>query len=106
MKIVSKTLMVNVANDVVVGSLEFTAIHMVIIGKREDNEILVDVDFEDVENVKFMGIPIEGYDAFRTFKNRMLEMGIDIDAAMDEACVGLISNEFISQLKADFTKIA
>jgi hypothetical protein len=36
----------------------------------------------------------------------MLEMGIDIDAAMDEACVGLISNEFIFQLKADFTKIA
>ena len=106
MKIESKTLMVNVAHDVVVGSLEFTAIHMVMIGKGKDNEISVDVDFADVENIKFMGMPIEGYDAFKTFKKRMLEMGIDIDAAMDEACVGLISNEFISQLKADFAKIA
>jgi hypothetical protein len=106
MKIESKTLMVNVANDVVVGSLEFTAIHMLMVSKGKDNEISVDIDFADVENVKFMGMPVEGYDAFRTFKKRMLEMGIDIDEAMDEACVGLISSEFVSQLKADFSKIA
>jgi hypothetical protein len=106
MKIESKTLMVNVANDVVVGSLEFTAIHMLMVSKGKDNEISVDIDFADVENIKFMGMPIEGYNAFKTFKNKMLEVGIDIDAAMDEACLFLISDEFISQLKEDFAKIA
>jgi hypothetical protein len=52
-----------------------------------------------------MGLPIEGYKAFKQFKEKMLGMGIDIDKMVDDACVGLISDSFIKECEAKFAMI-
>ena len=52
-----------------------------------------------------MGLPIEGHKAFRQFKDKMLEMGVDIDEMVFNKCVGLISDSFIKECEDKFEKI-
>jgi hypothetical protein len=106
MKNVSKSLFVNVTNEIVCGNGSFKAdvIHQIIVDSDEKG-IGCDVDFIDIENISFMGMPIKGYDEYRKFKEKMNEMGIDIDEMIDEACVGVISSEFIQECKNDFSKM-
>jgi hypothetical protein len=107
MKNVSKMLFVNTSNDIVCGdgSFKATVIHQLIVTEGEGNEINVDVEFLDIENITFMGMPIKGYNDYSKFKEKMLGMGIDIDEMVDEACVGIIPNELIQQCKVDLRKI-
>jgi hypothetical protein len=50
-------------------------------------------------------MPIKGYDEYKKFKVKMNEMGIDIGEMVDEACVGIISSEFIERCKSDYSKM-
>jgi hypothetical protein len=102
MRVVNQTLFVSVQNDIVCGdgSFKATVEHQVIVGKEG-----VDVDFVDIVNITFMGMPIEGYKAYQQFKNKMSDMGIDIEQMVDDACVGIISDSFIMECKAKFAKI-
>ena len=53
---------------------------------KQDNELRVDADFCDVSNVKFMGKEIEqGYD-YRTWKEDMLKVDINIPELLDKEC--------------------
>jgi hypothetical protein len=106
MKSVSKMLFVNVTNEIVCGNGSFKAdvIHQIIVNGDGDN-IVCDVEFLDIDNITFMGMPINGYSEYKKFKAKMLEMGIDINEMVDEACVGIISNEFIQECKNDFSKM-
>jgi hypothetical protein len=52
-----------------------------------------------------MGMTIEGYKANNQFKDKMSDMGIDIDKMVDDACVGLISDSFIKECEDKFAKI-
>ena len=102
MKVVNQTLFVSVQNDIVCGdgSFKATVEHQVIVGKEG-----VDVDYVDIHNITFMGLPIEGHKAFKQFKDKMLEMGIDIDEMVFNECVGLISDSFIKECEDKFAKI-
>jgi len=106
MKNVSKMLFVNVANEIVCGNGSFkaTVTHQIIVCGDGDN-IGCDVEFLDIENITFMGMPIKGYSEYKKFKENMLEMGIGIKEMVDEACVGIISDEFIEECKNDLKKI-
>ena len=54
----------------------------------------MDLDFVDVDNVKFLGIPIEdGYQGYKKFKTQMKELGIDVEKLMDEAASKLITRQ-------------
>ena len=64
-----------------------------------------DVDFVDIHNITFMGMPIEGYKAYNQFKDKMSDMGIDVEKMLDDACVGLISDSFIKECEDKFAKI-
>jgi hypothetical protein len=107
MKNVKKVLFVNVENDIVCGdgSFKATVAHQIIVGEGKEDEIDVDVEFVDIVNIKFMGLPINGYKEYNKFKEKMMGMGIDIEEMVDEACVGIISNELIQQCKNDLRKI-
>ena len=102
MRVVNQTLFVSVQNDIVCGdgSFKATVEHQVIVGKEG-----VDVDFVDIVNITFMGMPIEGYNAYRQFKEKMSDMGIDIEKMVDDACIGLISDSFIKECEAKFERI-
>ena len=107
MKEVSKVLFVNVENEIICGegSFKATVIHQIIASKGKEGKVGIDVEFMDIENISFMGMPIKGYDGYKNLKAKMGEMGIDIEEMVDEACVGIVSNEVIESVKNDFKKI-
>jgi hypothetical protein len=107
MKNVRKMLFVNVENDIVCGdgSFKATVIHQIVVTGENKDAICCDVEFLDIENITFMGMPIKGYDEYRKFKAKMSDMGIDVEEMVDEACVGIISSEFIQECKNDLKKI-
>ena len=102
MKVTGQVLFINVEHNIVCGDGSFKATvgHQLVVGKDG-----TDVEFVDIENITFMGLPIEGYKAFRQFKEKMLDMGIDIDKMVDDACVGLISDSFIKECEDKFAMI-
>lgn len=103
MRITTKTLHVILEHDVTIGngSIEATLQHMAFISEGKDGKIEVDLDFSDIPNVKFMGMPVTGgYEGYRKFKKTMSELGIDIDKLMDETASKLITDEEMDQLKS------
>ena len=102
MKIKSKTLMLSFEHDVTVGNaIEATLIHQAFIFESEKTgKIEVELDFADIVDVKFMGMPIEkGYTGYKKFKETMLELGINVDKLMDEKASELITDENMETLK-------
>jgi hypothetical protein len=116
-KIRSKQLFVNVENTIKIGNndaIEATLIHSVIAYETIDGEIDVDIDFIDIEDVKFLGIPVEGgYKGYNKFKAQMLELGINVDKLIDEKVEGItwlglsptIETETVNEVKRMFSKI-
>lgn len=106
MKIKNKTLNVIFEHDITVGNaIEATLIHQAWISECGD-EINVDLDYIDIENVKFMGVPIaEGYDAYKKFKSTMMDLGIDVTKLFDEKAKELITDENRETLKQMYKKI-
>jgi hypothetical protein len=85
MKITSKLLMVMVEVPVQLGELKCKAQMQVCrtLGHLENaNEGEDDIDFADISDITYMGIPIEGYANFKKFKQFHLEMGIDWNLAI------------------------
>jgi predicted nuclease of restriction endonuclease-like (RecB) superfamily len=85
MKVTSKLLMVMVEVPVQVGELKCKAEMQVCrtLGHLENaNEGEDDIDFADISDITYMGIPIEGYANFKKFKQFHLEMGIDWNLAI------------------------
>ena len=110
MKIKGTNLMVSVEHDIKIGNndaIEATVIHQVMcFESKEKDNIEVEIEFGDIFNIKFLGIPIEeGYTAYRKFKSQMLELGIDVQTLIDEECVGILSNKDIEEVKNKFRKI-
>ena len=102
MKIRSKTLMLSFEHDVTVGNaIEATLVHQAFVFENEKTgKIEIELDFADVDNVKFMGMPIEeGYTGYKKFKTKMLELGIDVDKLMDEKAAQLITDENVETLR-------
>ena len=104
MKIKSKTLHVCFTHDVTLGhngSIEATLEHFAFISEGKNGEIDIDMDFTDVHNVKFMGMPIEkGWEGYKKFKASMLQLGINVDELMDDKAAEIITDEEFEQLKA------
>jgi hypothetical protein len=102
MKITSKTLMLSFEHDVTVGNaIEATLVHQAFVFESEKTgKIEIELDFADVDNVKFMGVPIEeGYTAYKNFKATMKNLGIDVDKLMDEKAAQLITDENMETLR-------
>lgn len=110
MKIRGTNLTISVEHDIKIGNndaIEATVVHQIhLFETKEKNDIEVEIDFGDIFNVKFLGIPIgEGYTAYRKFRSQMLELGVDVRALVEEECVGILSNKDIEEIKNKFRKI-
>ena len=108
MKITSKLMMLNVEHQITVGNDAITAtvIHQICLSEGKNGEVDADVDFADIEDIKFLGIDIESdYTGFKKFKSQMNEMGIDVDELIDEECAGLITTGDIQKLKNEYRNL-
>jgi len=107
MKITSKTLMMSFSHDIIVGyndAIKATVDHQIYIFRDKNGEIGFDLDHCDTTNIKFMGIPIENnYKSKKSFVEKMLELGIDVDALIDDKISKLITDEDINELKKMYT---
>jgi phage-related protein len=70
-KVESKTLMLNLSSEVQIGPLKATLIAMVY-----SDEKVKDIDFSDIENITYNGVPISDW---RKFRDMNKEFGIDYD---------------------------
>jgi hypothetical protein len=88
MKITQKTMMVTLENRVTIGNndaIELTLIHQAFISRDKLGGIDVDIELMDFDNIKFLGMDIEGgFYGFNDFKTKMLELGINVDKLIDE----------------------
>lgn len=103
MKITHKTLTVEFTHVVTVGNndaIQATLVHNAFIGKKIDGSVSVDVDYVDIIDVKFLGMPIEGgYQGYKDFKARMKDLGIDVENLLNTAEKELITDALIEDLK-------
>jgi hypothetical protein len=108
MKITGKMLMVNVENEITVGkngAVEATVEHQIMAYESSDG-VDVDVDFVDIRDIKFLGMPIEtGYEAYNKFKRQMSELGVDVDGLIDGVCVGLVTECDTEKVKLMFSQM-
>jgi len=104
-----KTLMISTENRISVGNeaIEVTVEHQIILYTKKDGGMGVDVEFTDLRDIEFMGMPLEdqSYKGFGKFKEQMLELGIDVDKLIDEECVGLVSNIDLVFIKNKYRNI-
>lgn len=80
MKIENKTLMVTLSHPVQVGDLNTTLECQIFYNGTPD----FDLEFADIKDTTFCGVPIDGYDNWRKFKVFHKEMGIDFDSILDQ----------------------
>ena len=98
MVINSKTVLINFEDTVQVGN---GAIQATLVGQAWVNvNDTIDIEFIDVTDVSFMGVPIESnYEAYKKFKTTMLSLGIDVDELFDKKFEEIVTEEFKDELK-------
>jgi hypothetical protein len=95
-KLESKLIMLNYSADVQVGHLSATLIAQVTLSDKHND---IDVDFIDIENIKFNDIEIKGYENWSKFKRMNLEYGLDYDKTLHEKFDEIFAKEAISEFK-------
>jgi hypothetical protein len=95
-KLTNKLVMLNYSTDVQVGHLTATLVAQVAINSKDNN---IDIDFVDIENIKFNGIAIEGYDNWDKFKKMNLEFGLDYNKALTEKFDEIFTKEAVNKFK-------
>jgi hypothetical protein len=104
MKVTQTLLMVMVEVPVQVGELKCKAQMQVCrtLGHLENvNEGEDDIEFADISDITYMGIPIEGYNNWRKFKQFHLEMGIDWDKALAQK-IEEMKNDIIEEVNTSY----
>ena len=81
MKITNKCLMVNLEIPVKVGGLECTVEFQVCRDLGTDD--IDEIEFEDITNISYLGVPIKGHDNWNRFQKFHMEYGIDWNQAIE-----------------------
>ena len=105
MKITGSTLMVNFETEVKLGkndAIELTLQHGAFINTLGKSGVDIDLDLsQDITDVKFLGLAIgNNYNDFKKFKAQLLELGIDLNALIDEKEKELLALGLKDKLKA------
>jgi hypothetical protein len=101
LKIKNKYLNLMVSFPVEIGELNVVCETQVWVYKNKDGTHTVDADFIDIEDITYMGIPINGYQNWNKFKAFHLEMGIDFDKIIHEKYRETVTKEAINELVKD-----
>ena len=84
LKIESRSVMVTLSTQVTVGELDCKCIIQCFVNFDENGKKNIDSDFTDINNITYMGVPIEGYENWKRFRAFHDEMGINFDDAISK----------------------
>ena len=101
MKVTSKTLMVNIENDITLanGMIKLTVEHQVCLYEDKNGGVGIEIEFMDYTNIEFMGMPVKDV---KIFKTHLSGLGVDFNEMLDNECIGLFSPRDIAELKSMF----
>ena len=104
LRIAQSSMLVNVEFDfhLLNNNLFLTAGYHCFIYKGKNGEISVDIDFTDVQNVKFFDQEIDNsYREYCIWKENMLKIGIDIEKITNEECYNPVIKARITNMLKD-----
>jgi len=102
-KLDSKMLFVNFSVPVEVANLKATCIGQAHVHKNDKGNNEWDVDFINIDDISYMGVPIKGYDNWKKFKQFHLEMGIDFGKAIETEYEKVVTEDALKQLLTNIT---
>ena len=92
MKLTAKSFMLNLEETITVGELKAN----LVAGVMGDKDAF-DIEFIDICDITYMGIPIEGYCNWKKFREFHKEMGIDFQAHIDKKFDEIFTKEAIEE---------
>ena len=101
--ITSKTLMVDIENDVTLhnGAITMTVLHQAYVNQGKDGEVYVDVELADYSNVKFLGKEV----TYSTVKLNLKHFDIDLDELVYNSVEDVVTDEDVEYLKQMYLTI-
>ncbi len=102
-KITRKTMMVNFEFPIKVGEVKLNAIGQAYIYKdKESNKLEGDFEFMDQDNQTYMGMPIEGYNAWMKLVENFKEFGVDLQKLVNEEFNKVVNEGFKKEFISNF----
>lgn len=103
LNIISKTLMVDIENDVTLynGAITMTVLHQAYVNQGNDGEIYVDVELADYSKVKFFDKEI----GYSTLSINLKELGVDLDELVHNSVEVVVTDEDVEYLKQMYLTI-
>jgi hypothetical protein len=100
-KITSKCLHLTASFPIEIGELKLIAEAMIFVNKNKEGHNVAEVDFADITNTTYMGVPIDGYENWTKFVKAHKEIGIDFDKAIQNKFYEVLTEEAIDDLIKD-----
>ena len=96
MNITSKTLMVDIENDITLhnGAITMTVLHQAYVNQGNDGKVYVDVELSDYSNVKFLGKEVH----YSTLKLNLKHFDIDLDELVHNSMEDVVTDEDVEYL--------
>ena len=84
--ITQTVIIINVETPVTVGdAIKATLVHQISLYRDEEGKIQKDIEYTDVQDIIFMGVPTDGtYGAYQNLCKSLLGLGIDLKAKLNE----------------------
>jgi hypothetical protein len=99
--ITSKCLHLIASFPIEIGELKLTAEAMIFVNKNKEGNNVAEVDFADLRDITYMGIPIDAYEGWRKFTKFHNEMGIDFNTAIDNKFREVMNDDAVNYLIKD-----
>jgi len=92
MKLTAKSFMLNLEETITIGELKANLVAGVM-GTKDS----FDIEFMDLDEITYMGIPINGYGNWKKFREFHKEMGIDFQAHIDKKFDEIFTKEAVEE---------
>ena len=101
--ITSKTLMVDIENDITLhnGAITMTVLHQAYVNQGNNGEVYVDVELADYSNVKFLGKET----SYSKLKLNLKELDVDLDELVHNSVEDVVTDEDVEYLKQMYLTI-
>jgi hypothetical protein len=89
------------------GAIKMNLVNQFHIYKNENGELGADIELGiDLENVYFLGVEVPcGYKEYKSFKENVLKLGIDVDKLIDEEITKIDSESIVNELKQKYYSV-
>ena len=99
--ITSKCLHLIASFPIEIGELKLTAEATMFVSKNKEGNNVAEVDFADLRDITYMGIPIDAHRGWRKFSEFHKEMGIDFNEAVDNKFIEVLNEDAVNDLIKD-----